>query len=265
MKNQNGFIIPLLIIIAVLVIGGGLYFYKMNSATKLPVSSEQNNQNMPVSVQPESQASSPIPTVTTVPPVVKTIVPVVDNQQLKTYTQKDNIFSFKYPSGLVNPNAVVYIDSTNGVILPIPDGQAPDSFQDIKDPKPIYQGATLLTLDDNAGNMIAELTFVMAANEKFTSLIQSAGSKPVSLGAVDGFSLVEYAPLTQQSQGVAVYKLSLGSYKKANGDSVDESMLILAEHVSSSPSLDKNFKAIEQVLQTIIPNTSVISTSILNS
>jgi hypothetical protein len=165
----------------------------------------------------------------------------------------------------VNPNVFVYIDSTNGVILPIPDGQAPDSFQDIKDPKPIYQGATSLTLDDNTGNMIASLTFVMAADEKFTALIQSTGSKPVSLGTVDGFPLIEYAPLTQQSQGVAVYKLSLGSYKKANGDSVDESLLILAEHVSSSPSLDKNFQAIEQVLQTIIPNIPVISKSILNS
>ena len=220
---------------------------------------------MQANVQPESQANLASSTVTPVTPVVKNTVPAVDDQQLKTYTQKDNIFSFKYQAGSVNPNVFVYIDSTNGVILPIPVGQAPDSIQDMKDPKPIYQGATLLTLDDNAGNMIAELTFVMAANEKFTSLIQSAGSKPVSLGAVDGFSLVEYAPLTQQSQGVAVYKLSLGSYKKANGDSVDESMLILAEHVSSSPSLDKNFKAIEQVLQTIIPNTSVISTSILNS
>jgi hypothetical protein len=113
--------------------------------------------------------------------------------------------------------------------------------------------------------MIAELTFVMAANEKFTSLIQSSGSKPISLGTVNGFTFIEYAPLTQQSQGVAVYKLSLGSYKRANGDNVDESLLVLAEHVSSSPSLDKNFQAIEQVLQTIIPNTSVISKNILNS
>ena len=44
MKNEKGFIVPFLIIIAMLVIGGGLYFYKMNSTTKLPVSAEQNNQ-----------------------------------------------------------------------------------------------------------------------------------------------------------------------------------------------------------------------------
>ena len=183
----------------------------------------------------------------------------------KTYTQKNNVYSFNYPAGYIDPNVFVYIDSTNGAILPIPAGQSPQKFQDMRDKKPSYQGAVSLTLNDDTNKTLAKLTFVMAADERFTTLLQKAGSKPISVGKVDGLLLVKYVPPTQQSEGVAVYRLSLGQYKQATGENIDESLLILAEHVGSSPSMSKNFQTIEQVLQTVTPNISVISKIILNN
>jgi len=85
MKNQKGFVVPLLIaIIAVLVIGGGVYVYK-NKKVKAPavpdVEAQQSNQN-------NQQTNIQTPPVNT----------QTSTANWKTYTNKKTGFEVKYPS-----------------------------------------------------------------------------------------------------------------------------------------------------------------------
>lgn len=122
MKNkQKGFIVPLLIaVIALLVIGGGVYIYK-NKKTEAPAvidtGTQQTNQNQ----QQTNTQTSPVNTQT------NNLPSQTDTSNWKTYTHSEYGFSFKYPSTLfVNRDdsnsgvgSALYITQEAGVPAPI--------------------------------------------------------------------------------------------------------------------------------------------------
>ncbi len=93
MKNQKGFIVPILLaIIAALIIGGGVYVYKnKKSETSTNTETQANNENPTVNTQVNNSSSQ-------------------DNiPNWKTYTNTKYGFEFKYPVngykfGADNPN-----------------------------------------------------------------------------------------------------------------------------------------------------------------
>ncbi len=93
MKNQNkGFIVPVLIgIIALLIIGGGVYVYE-NKKVETPISTDVQGQQSNQNQQPTGQN-------TVVTPVTQNKPPQISTSNWKTYTDSTSGFSLKYPTG----------------------------------------------------------------------------------------------------------------------------------------------------------------------
>ncbi|MCW3119692.1 MAG: hypothetical protein JWM28_3774 [Chitinophagaceae bacterium] len=103
MKNkQQGFIVPLLItIIALFVIGGGIYVYE-NKKTETQPTSIQVNSSSTGSVDTTSQISAQqnISTVKSTPTVTKNVSNPINTSEWNPFKNEDYGFEFKYP----NPN-----------------------------------------------------------------------------------------------------------------------------------------------------------------
>lgn len=107
MKNQKGFIVPLLLtIIAILVIGGGVYVYqnKVTENTKVG--------NDTVKVTEETSSTGAVTTTNVDMTLAK-----------KTYTESSGAYSFKYPERLMAteapfipevPESRVYLEDADG-------------------------------------------------------------------------------------------------------------------------------------------------------
>ncbi len=90
MKNsQKGFLVPLLlVIIAVLVIGGGIYIYN-NKKAEAPIVPNTQTQASDQTQQTNTQQITPVNSANS----------QVDTSNWKTYTDTDHGFSIDYPSG----------------------------------------------------------------------------------------------------------------------------------------------------------------------
>jgi hypothetical protein len=96
-KVQKGFIVPLLLgIIAVLIIGGGIYFYHTKNATPVSTSTAQTSVSAQtnVSTTPATQTSNSAPANTS---AVSTNISVAG---MKQYTDSTFGFSFWYPASM---------------------------------------------------------------------------------------------------------------------------------------------------------------------
>jgi len=101
MKNQRGFIVPLfLFIIAILVVGGGAYVYSKNNDGKSDLTTKTvvNATSSSITAKENStQASSS----KTLEESTTTVSKTIETSDWKSYENKTNGISFKYPKNYV--------------------------------------------------------------------------------------------------------------------------------------------------------------------
>ena len=99
MKNsQKGFILPFLIIlVAILTIGSGVYIYQQNTSKVTPI--QTTNSASPTPVVPPIAATTP--SGCTFAQQVSKKIDVTTKNNISTYTNDDYDFKISYPSGLV--------------------------------------------------------------------------------------------------------------------------------------------------------------------
>lgn len=104
--SQNGFIAPLLIVIAVLVIGGGVYFYK-NNEVNTPISST----NAYIQTDDQVQQTNHVSTKNAVNNSLTNDSPALATN-LKTYSSK-YFFQFQYP---IDKGVILTEEPTRGLV-----------------------------------------------------------------------------------------------------------------------------------------------------